>query len=128
MLRCDRAGLDDLLDAQALLVVCPEMLGGMSGKMKDFFDRTYYGALGKISGRPFIAIVAAGSDGEPTARQLARITSGWRLREAAPTLIVCTHAQTEASIQANKTVEASALARARELGATLASGLAIGMW
>ncbi len=96
--------------------------------MKDFFDRTYYGALGELAGRPYAVMVSAGSDGESTVRQIARIGAGWRLREAAPPLIVCTRAQDPQSILNRKTVERSALARARELGKTLAAGLAIGVW
>ena len=53
-------------------------------RMKDFFDRIYYGALDKVNGRPYAAIIAAGTDGEGAARQIQRIATGLRLKEIAP--------------------------------------------
>ena len=55
----------DLLDAGGFLFVCPENLASMSGMMKDMFDRCYYPCLGKLEGRPFATLIAAGSDGAP---------------------------------------------------------------
>lgn len=126
--RCDQAGVDDLCDADAFLFVCPEMLGSTAGMMKDFFDRTYYPALGRLAGRPYVLIVSAGSDGQGAVRQIERIMSGWRLRAVAPAKIVCTHAQTPETILAEKHLPESALEGARELGAALAGGLALGLW
>lgn len=126
--RCDQTRAADLRAADAMLFACPEMLGSMAGTMKDFFDRTYYAVLEGLAGRPYAAMIAAGSDGAGAARQIASIATGWRLREAAPPLIVQTHAQTPEAILAEKRPAASELARARELGAALATGLAIGVW
>ena len=127
-LRCDEAGARDLLDADGLIFACPEMLGSMAGMMKDFFDRTYYPALDQLAGKPYAVIVSAGSDGDGAIRQIERIMTGWRLRRVAPPLRVCTHAQTPAAILADKQVPDSALDEARELGAALAQGLALGVW
>ena len=66
----------------------------MSGKMKDFFDRTYYAALDRINGRPYATLICAGSDGRNAAQQIDRIATGWRLKRIAEPIIVCTHAQT----------------------------------
>jgi hypothetical protein len=73
-------------------------------------------------------MVCAGSDGQGAARQIARITTGWRLREVAAPLIVCTRAQTPEAILAPKTIAADDLARCRDLGAALAAGLALGVF
>jgi multimeric flavodoxin WrbA len=72
----------------------PENLAAMAGLMKDFFDRTYYLALDRISGRPYATLICAGSDGYGynAARQVERIATGWRLKAMADPLIVCTHA------------------------------------
>lgn len=70
--RADAASADDLLAASAYLFVCPENLGTMSGLMKEFFDRTYYDLLGRIEGRAYASIIAAGSDGAGAQRQLDR--------------------------------------------------------
>jgi multimeric flavodoxin WrbA len=118
----------DLLAADGYLFVTPEMLATMAGAMKDLFDRCYYPLLGRIEGRPYAALVCAGSDGSGAARQLERIATGWRLRAIAPALIVCTHAQTPAAIAAPKRIAAADLERCAELGATLAAGLALGIY
>lgn len=96
--------------------------------MKDFFDRTYYAALGRIEGRPYALMVCAGSDGTNAARQVARIATGWRLRAIADPLIICTRAQTMKAILAPKTITAEDRARCGELGATLAAGVAMGVF
>jgi multimeric flavodoxin WrbA len=117
---------DDLLAAAGYLFVCPENLATMSGAMKEFFDRCYYPALGRIEGRAYATAIAAGSDGSGAERQIDRIATGWRLRRVAESLIVGTAAQTPETILAPKTVAPEQLERCRELGATLAAGLAMG--
>jgi multimeric flavodoxin WrbA len=118
----------DVLGADGYLFATPENLATMSGLMKDFFDRCYYPVLGRIEGRPYASLICAGSDGSGAARQIERIATGWRLRCVAPPLIVCTHAQTPEAILAPKQIDAAELARCRELGAALASGLAMGIF
>lgn len=126
LLHAPDAGPDDVLGADGYVFATPENLAAISGLMKDFFDRSYYGALDRINGRPYASLICAGSDGSNAARQIARIATGWRLREIAPPLIVCTHAQTTEAILAPKVVPAAELARGEELGAAFATGLAMG--
>ncbi len=128
LLRADQADAGDVLHASAYLFVMPEMLGSMAGRMKDFFDRTYYGVLDRVNGRPYALIVAAGSDGQGAVRQAERIATGWRLRRVLEPLNVCVNAQTPERILAPKVVDADALARAGEVGATLALGLQMKLW
>ena len=123
-----QAGPEDLLAADAYLFVAPENLATMAGLMKDFFDRCYYPVLGRIEGRPCAVMVCAGSDGSGAVRQIERICTGWRLKAVAPALIVNTHAQTPKAILAPKTIAPDELARCRELGEALASGLALGVY
>ena len=122
------AGPAMLLDADGYLFVCPENLAAMAGLMKDFFDRCYYPVLERLNGRPYAALICAGSDGSNAARQIERIATGWRLEPIAPPLIVCTHAQTPEQILKPKQIGAADLARCQELGATMASGLEIGIF
>jgi multimeric flavodoxin WrbA len=122
------AGPEDLLEADAYLFACPENLAAMSGLMKDFFDRSYYPVLDRIQGRPYATLICAGSDGSNAARQIERIATGWRLKAIAPPLIVCTHAQTPEEILKPKQIGAIDLARCEELGATIAAGLALGIF
>ncbi len=122
------AGVDDVVVADAYLFVTPENLATMAGRMKDFFDRVYYGVLDKINGRPYATIIAAGTDGEGAARQIQRIATGLRLKEIAPPLVVRNGAQTPEQILAPKIVNEESLVQARELGAALAAGLASGVF
>jgi multimeric flavodoxin WrbA len=118
---------EDLLQADGYLFAAPENLAALAGVMKDFFDRCYYPVLGRIEGRPYAQMVCAGSDGSNAARQLARIAQGWRLKEVQLPLIICTHAQTPEEILADKVIPGHELDLCRELGATLAAGLSIGI-
>jgi hypothetical protein len=117
-----------LLDASGYLFVTPENLAAISGVMKDFFDRTYYGALERIDARPYAALVCAGSDGHNAVRQIERICNGWRLKSVAEPIIVCTHAQTPEAILAPKTITEDDLNRCEEAGAAMAAGLALGVF
>ena len=123
-----QAGPGQVLEADGYLFACPENLAAMAGLMKDFFDRCYYPALERLNGRPYATMICAGSDGSNAARQIERIATGWRLTEIAPPLIVCTHAQTPEAILRAKQIGAADLARCRELGATMASGLELGIF
>ena len=128
VLTAPQAGPEDVLAADAYVFATPENLAAIAGLMKDFFDRCYYPVLGRIEGRPYATLICAGSDGSNAARQVERICSGWRLKAAAPALIVCTHAQTPDEILAPKQIPADELKRADELGAALAAGVAMGVF
>lgn len=122
------AGPDDLLEADGYLFACPENLAAIAGGMKEFFDRSYYPVLGRIEGRPYAAIICAGSDGSNARTQLERICTGWRLKRIADTLIVRVDAQTREDILSDKTIAEAPLGEAQELGATLAAGLEMGIF
>ena len=128
LLHAGDAGPADMLAADGALFATPENLAAMSGQLKDFFDRSYYGVLDQVNGRPYACMVCAGSDGENAARQIARIATGWRLKAVAEPLIVCTHAQTPQAILAPKQIAAADLQRCEALGASLAAGLALGVF
>jgi multimeric flavodoxin WrbA len=128
LLRAEQAGGEHVLAADGYLFATPENLASMSGMMKDFFDRTYYAAFERIEGRPYAAMICAGSDGQGAARQLERIALGWRLKPVAPTIIVITDAQTPEAILREKTIASEELQRCEELGAALAAGLALGVF
>lgn len=110
------AGIDDLLWCEGLLMGTPEHFGYMSGALKDFFDRTFYPAEGRTEGLPVGLFVSAGNDGRGTVAAVERIATGYRWKFVAPPLIV---------VGAPDSV---ALGRVRELGATLAAGLAAGVF
>lgn len=128
LLRAAAAAAPDVLGADGYLFVGPENLAAIAGALKDFFDRCYYPALGRLNGRPYACLVCAGSDGSNAVRQIERIATGWRLKQAAPSLIVNTHAQTAEQILAPKHIGADELQRCADTGAALAAGLALGIF
>ena len=128
LIRAENAGPDVLLKADGYIFICPENLAAIAGVMKAFFDRSYYPVLGKIEGRPYAAMICAGSDGENAMKQIERIAKGWRLKKVADTHILCTHAQTPEQILAQKTIKAADLKKCAETGAVLAAGIAMGVF
>ena len=128
LLRAVDAGPEDVLSADAYVFATPENLASMSGLMKDFFDRNYYAALDRINGRPYAALICAGSDGSNASRQIDRIATGWRLKAIAAPLIVCTHAQAPEEILRAKQISPEDLRRCQELGIAMAAGLGLGVF
>jgi len=118
----------DVLSADAYIFATPENLAAISGLMKDFFDRCYYPCLENLNGRPYATLICAGSDGTNAARQITRIATGWRLKPIANPIIINTHAQTREAILAPKTISAGDLTTCHNLGASLATGLALGIF
>ena len=128
LLRAPDAGADDLMSADGYIFATPENLAAISGLLKDFFDRTYYAVLERLNGRSYATLICAGSDGQNAARQIERIATGWRLKPIAPSLIVCTHAQTPEEILRPKQIGPEGLQSCREIGAAMAAGLVLGIF
>lgn len=110
------AGVDELLWAHALLIGTPEHFGYMSGAVKDFMDRTFYPVEGKVDGLPYAVFVSAGNDGTGAANSIERIARGYKWKQIADPLIVKGDI-TDANLQS-----------CRELGQTVAAGLALGIF
>ena len=111
-----QCGAPELLAAHGLLLGTPEHFGYMSGALKDFFDRTFYPTEGRTAGLPYALFVSAGNDGSGTVRAVERIATGYGWSAVGQPLIVIGDP------------DAAALLRARELGATLAAGVAAGIF
>ena len=119
---------EQLLTASGYIFIAPEMLGSLSGMMKDFFDRTYYQVLDELNGRPYAALICAGSDGQGALRQLEKIATGWRLKKVAEAKVVLTNAQTKQQILQTKIIDQDSLKASAELGAFFASALALAVF
>lgn len=121
--RAHEAGPADLLAADALLIGCSENFGGMAGMVKDFLERVYYPCEGRLDGRAWSHIVCCGNDGTGAVTGLERVAKGLRLRRVHPG-VLWRGGRTDPA----QTVPAEVLAQCRDLGATLAAGLAAGLW
>lgn len=116
MIRALEAGLEDLLWAEALILGTPENFGYMSGALKDFFDRTFYPAQGKVDHLPYAVFIKCGNDGSGALFNIERIAKGYPLRKVADAIV---HPGD---------LDETVLARCTELGQTLAAGLALGIF
>ena len=116
LMRAHDADLDALLACDALLIGTPENFGYMSGAVKDFLDRTYYPAQGKVDQLPYAVFISAGNDGTGALRNIERIAKGYPLKKVADAVI------------ARGPVQETDLEACRELGQALAAGLALGIY
>src|SRR3546814_7159181 len=88
----------------------------MSGALKDFFDRSYYGVIDKTEGLPYCLYIRAGHDGTGTRRGVETIVTGLRWRAVQEPLI-CRGAWQERFV-----------ADCRDLGMAMAAGLEAGIF
>lgn len=110
------AGLDDLLWAHGLLIGTPEHFGYMSGAVKDFMDRTFYPAEGKVDGLPYAIFVSASNDGTGAVASIERIALGYKWKKVADAVI------------ARGEIIDEHLQRCGELGQMFAAGLSLGIF
>ena len=108
--------LDDLLIADGLAIGTPENFGYMSGMVKDFFDRTFYGAVEKVFRKPFVVFISAGNDGMGALRAIERIALGYKFKTLYKPVI------------AKGAITEEILSQCHELGATIAGGCQMGIY
>lgn len=114
--RAAEADLVDLLSADGLAIGSPENFGYMAGLVKDFFDRTYNGAQGKVFRKPYVIFISAGNDGTGALKSIERIALGYKLKLVYNPII------------ARGGLNADILAQCRELGGILAAGCQAGIF
>jgi multimeric flavodoxin WrbA len=121
--RAADAGVDDVLRCNALLIATSENFGSLSGMVKDFLERVYYPCEGRIEGKPYSVLVCASNDGAGAMLQTDRIATGLRLRKVHPGTIYKSGLIAQAHVVPQATLRICA-----EIGATLAAGLAGGIY
>jgi len=121
--RAQDAGVNDLLACSALLVATSENFGSLSGMTKDFFERVFYPCEHAVEGKPYTVIVCAGNDGAGAMLHTDRIATVLSLRKVLPGIVWKSGVTAKPQL-----VPPEVLAQCRELGATLAAGLAAGIY
>ncbi|MBN2282500.1 MAG: NAD(P)H-dependent oxidoreductase [Deltaproteobacteria bacterium] len=110
------AGIDDLLDCEGIALGTPENFGYMSGAVKDFFDRTFYPAEGKVFRKPYVVFISAGNDGTGALNSIERIALGYKFKKVYEPVI------------SRGVLTLETLDRCRELGQVLAGGIDAGIY
>ena len=110
------ATVEDLLTADGLAIGTPENFGYMSGMVKDFFDRTFYGAQEKVFRKPFVIFISAGNDGTGALRAIERIALGYKFKTVFQPVI------------AKGEITKEIFAQCVEMGATIAGGCQMGIY
>lgn len=103
----------DVLEADGYLLGSPANLGYMSGALKHFFDQIYYPCLDAAAGRPYGLYLHGNNDTDGARRAVEKIATGlqWRLAQA--------------PVEVLNEPSRDDLADCRELGASIAAGLAL---
>lgn len=110
------ASPDDVMAAAGVVLATPANFGYMSGALKDFFDRIYQPCLERTVGLPYALVVKGDTDASGAVTSVERIVAGLRWKAVAEPLVVV------------GTVSAAQLGSAYEIGATVAAGLANGLY
>lgn len=113
------AGVDDVEGAAATVIITTENFGAVSGLVKDFLERIYpwfEEVPDRRPGMPYLLVVKGGSDGTGAVRDVTRILTGLRWKEALPPVVVA------------GTLTDEHLAHVREQAATLAAGVDAGVF
>ena len=113
------ASLKDLLGCDGLVIGTPENFGYMSGAVKDFFDRTFYPAEGKVFRKPYVVFISAGNDGTGALSSIERVALGYQVKKVYDPVI---------ARMSEGGVTDDILSRCRELGQTIAGGLQAGIY
>lgn len=113
------AAVDDVEGAAATVLLTTENFGMVSGLMKDFLERIYPWSQevpDRRPGMPYLLVSKGGSDGTGAVRDVTRILTGLRWKEALPPIVVA------------GSVTQVHLAHVREQAATLAAGVDTGVF
>lgn len=75
------ARLKHLLDCDGVALGSPDYFSRMAGGMQNFFDRTYYPAKGRVTGKPCVIFGSAGGSASTVIKDLRKMVSRFELDE-----------------------------------------------
>jgi multimeric flavodoxin WrbA len=103
--------LEDFVACDGVVFASAEYNGYMAGALKDFFDRTFEPAQGRVTNKPYAVLISAGNDGTFALQYIERIARGYPLKRVADPILSV------------GSVSADAEARCEELGELFAAGV-----
>ena len=74
---------NDVFNCDAIMFGTPNYFSYMAGAIKDFFDRTFYEMLDKITDKPYAAFGSAGAGGKEALDSIDKICRSLRLKKVA---------------------------------------------
>ena len=77
------AGVDDLLECDAVALGSPDYFSYIAGGLKDFLDRTYYPTQGKVTGKPAGVFASAGGPPAKVIGILQQALGWFKLKQVA---------------------------------------------
>jgi multimeric flavodoxin WrbA len=78
--RASEAGSEDLGSASAVAFGAPNTFGGMSGALRDFFDRAW-GAHEAVAGRPAVAFSSENADVTAARQEIEKFFTFYKLKK-----------------------------------------------
>ena len=102
------AGVDDLLNCDAVVIGTPNYFSYMAGMVKDFFDRVWFTVREKMANKPYVVFGSYGGGGLPAIESVEKICEGLGMKK------ICD------SIGVQRTPTAENLKACKELGKKLA--------
>ena len=78
---------EDLRDCDAIAVGTYDAFSYMAGRLKDFFDRTYYPTQGQVTDKPYAAFVTHGGGGRAI-DSVEKICGSFKLRKVADPVLI----------------------------------------
>jgi flavorubredoxin len=102
------AGVDDILNCDAVVIGTPNYFSYMAGMVKDFFDRVWGEARGQLENKPYVVFGSYGGGDLPAIESVEKLCEGLGMKKMYE------------SIGAQRTPTAENLKACRELGKKLA--------
>jgi flavorubredoxin len=75
------AGVDDLLNCDAVVIGTPNYFSYMAGMVKDFFDRVWGTVRGQMENKPYAVFGSYGGGGLPAIESVEKICDGLGMKK-----------------------------------------------
>jgi flavorubredoxin len=75
------AGVNDLMECDAVILGTPNYFGYMAGMVKDFFDRVWATVRGRMENKPYALFGSYGGGGTPAIQSVEKICNGLGMKK-----------------------------------------------